>query len=80
MKNVPASALSQCGMDPARFAQSMERPCRPLSDYDRDTILWMYQDGRPLLDIARAIERHVGTVKTFIRALRNDGLVGRRYA
>lgn len=65
-------------IDPARYVASEWR--RPLSAYDRAAILWMYLDGRPLLDIARAIERHIGTVKTQVRALRAGGFVGRRYA
>jgi predicted transcriptional regulator len=54
-------------------------PHRPLSDYDRDAIAWMYQDARPLVEIAGGVGRAMGTVKTAIRGLRAVGLVGRRY-
>lgn len=51
-----------------------------LSDQETHIVQYMYQDGRPLSDIARATGRCLGTVKSVVSRLRRAGLVGRRYA
>jgi DNA-directed RNA polymerase specialized sigma24 family protein len=43
---------------------------RPLSDYDRDAIRYMAEDNRPRIEIAGAVGRCVGTVKSEIRRIR----------
>lgn len=68
-------------MDPARLAIAM-RPMRErtrLSDDERLAVAWMYQDERPLAEIAGGIGRPIGTVKTVVASLRRAGLVDRRY-
>lgn len=43
---------------------------RPLSDYDRQAIRYMAEDDRPRIEIAGAVGRCVGTVKSEIRRVR----------
>jgi predicted transcriptional regulator len=48
---------------------------RPLSDRDRAAILFMAEDKHPLVEIAGAVGRGVGTVSTTIFSMRRDGLL-----
>jgi hypothetical protein len=50
-------------------------PHRPLSDYDRDAILFMAENKRPLADIAGAVGRCLGTVKSEVFRLRRGGVL-----
>lgn len=43
---------------------------KPLSDYDRDAIRYMAEDRRSRIEIAGAVGRCVGTVKSEIRRVR----------
>lgn len=53
---------------------------RPLSDYDRATIRYMAEDRRRLVEIAGAVGRCLGTVKSEIFRLRQRGVIARRGA
>lgn len=51
----------------------------PLSDYDRAAILFMAENKRPMRDIAGAVGRCDGTVKSEITRLRRLGVLPERY-
>ena len=69
------------GMTQDRWDAALTEGVRiSLSDYERDAVAWIYQDGRPFIEIALGVGRSLGTVKTAVRALRAMGLVGRRYS
>lgn len=50
----------------------------PLSDYDRAAIRFMAEDRRPYVEIAGAVGRCLGTVKTEVFRLRAAGVLPRR--
>lgn len=54
------------------------RAYRMLSEYDHAAILFMAEDRRPLVEIAGAVGRSLGTVKSAVRRLRRDGVLPRR--
>lgn len=49
---------------------------RPLSDYDRDAIRYMLEDRRAYAEIAAAIGRCLGTVKSEIYRIRHCECTG----
>lgn len=51
-----------------------------MSEYDHAAILFMAEDRRPLVEIAGAVGRPLGTVKSAVWRLRRDGVIPRRSA
>lgn len=48
---------------------------RPLTDLHRDTIVRMYVDGHRYSEIARALNRNIGTIGNAVYRYRRDGLI-----
>lgn len=53
---------------------------RPFTAAEIEAVVWMYNDGRPLNEVAGGIGRCQGSLGQLLPKLRAQGLIGRRHA